>query len=114
MSIFHLRGIYRTPLMSVWMSDGASEVRVDGIPLRYRRNDVECYEFVAHLAEVLIGCVEFGDFLRCACRHLESAAVLVEDCVHGHHDVVIFVSLHICASRVLECLSAHDGTNHFD
>ena len=88
------------------------QVRVDFTPLFDSRNDVEGYQLVPHLAEMLVACIELGDFLRSSLRHLVGASVLVEHGVHGHHDVVVLVGLHVCSSWVFESLSTHDRADH--
>ena len=68
-----------------------SEVRVDLRPLRYGRYDVQRYQLVTHLAEVLVACVQLGVLLSCALGYRVVSAVSVERGVHGHHDVVVLV-----------------------
>ena len=88
------------------------EIRINLIPLLYRRNDVESNQLIAHLAEVSIACVEQSHLLGCSLGHLVRASVGVESGVHSHHDVLVLLVLDVCACRPCERLATHDGTNH--
>ena len=88
------------------------EVGVDLVPLVNRRNDVQCNQLVAHLAEVSVACVEQSHLLGSSLGHLVRAAVGVESCVHSHHDVLVLLVLHVCTCWPCERLATHDGTNH--
>ena len=46
------------------------EVGVDRTPFRDCGNDAECYEFVAHLAEVFVRSIELSDFVSSTNGHL--------------------------------------------
>ena len=90
------------------------QVRVDLRPLSDGRYDVQRHELVAHLAEVLIAGIELGVLLGQTLRHFEVGTRNVEGGLHGHHDVVVFVSLHIGSDGEAERFAAHSRTNHLN
>ena len=91
-----------------------SEIRINLAPLINGRHNAEFDNLVAHFAEVLIALFEFSLFGRSSGGLFVADSVLIDNSLHGHHNVLEMAVVNIRAGRPTERFATHSGCYHLD
>ena len=73
------------------------EIRIQSLPLLYRRNDAQRNDLITHNLKVCVRCIESCDFLCSTCYLSEVNACSIDCRRHSHEDIVILLIVHSCS-----------------